>query len=145
MATKSTKGTWKPQTEYVTLPSGQQPRIRRIDVISLIMEDGNVPDNVMNLITSGGDLTELKGEDTTAFVRLMNETCRQVFVEPRIVDNPDYDSNEIRVTDVEFRDKLYLWQHLMGGATQQVARFPEEQNPSGDAAPAREILREAAE
>lgn len=142
---QSTRGQWKPNTEFVTLPSGNSPRIRKLDVVSMIMDDGNVPDTLLALISQGGDMTQLSGNDMMALVKILNQMCRAVFVEPAIVDAPDYDANQISIYDVEFADKMSLFQYLVSGESVQAANFRQEQGADGDAAPSGEVIREAAE
>lgn len=142
MATDN-KPTWKPQTQFVTFPSGQRARVKRIDVVSLILDGGNVPDNVIGFMLNGGNPTEMTGADASALLKAMNQALRATFISPAIVDEPDYENDQISIFDVELADKMWYWQWLMTGTeVGNVARFPQEQGGNGSVAPESEIIRE---
>ena len=122
---------WK-QGEVVQLPSGKVAKLKKPDVLDLIMQDGKVPDALAPLIFSNpnADLSklgqvELTPEVLTALIPTLNRMVKACFMEPRVADNPGED--EISVGDVDFKDKLYLFQWALGGEGQAATTFPQKQ------------------
>lgn len=121
---------WK-QGEVVQLPSGFVARLKRPDVIELILDDGKVPDVLMPLIFGQQvkpgrqpNTEEITPEMLELLVPTLKKMTKACFVEPRISDTPD--ENSIGVEDVPFADKLWVFQWAIGGQGQTAATFPQK-------------------
>lgn len=122
---------WK-QGEVVQLPSGCVARLKRPDVIDLIMDNGKVPDVLMPLIFGNKGVKQGRqpnaDEITPDMLEMLLPTLRKMvkacFVEPRVMDEPD--DNSIGVDDVAFADKLWVFQWAIGGQAQVAAGFPKQ-------------------
>lgn len=121
---------WK-QGEVVQLPSGKVARLRKPDVINLILADGHIPDAFMPILF-GKDAkpgqpadVEMTPELLQDILPTMNTIIKACFVEPRIVDTPD--DTTLGVNDVAWADKLWVFQWVFGGQGQAAATFPSQQ------------------
>lgn len=130
--------------EVVTLPSGKRARLRRPDVIELIMADGQVPDFLTPVVLAGlrgqdvdqqATEFEVTQENIGAIFELVNTIARAAFVEPTISDKPDAElgENEIRLEHVGFGDKTWIMNWAMGAESASAGRFRTE--PSGGVGP----------
>lgn len=128
---------WKRPGELHQLPSGKIVKLRRTSPISIIMRAGNVPDSLaqiaMDAINGGGKngakTVEFKKSDLGMIADLMDTVNKAVFMEPEIVDNPDYERGQIAISDVDENDKIWVmtWAMNPGGEAPAAERFPEEQ------------------
>lgn len=121
---------WK-QGEVVQLPSGKVARLKKPDVINLILANGRIPDVFMPILFGkdarqgqSADI-ELTPELLQDMLPMMNTIIQVCFVEPRIVDNPD--ENTLGVNDVAWADKLWVFQWVFGGQGHAAATFPRQQ------------------
>lgn len=131
--------TWKRQTMVVDFPSGAQAEMTRPDALSLMSEDGAIPDMffaAMNDAQSGKNPMEgLDASETRAFLKTIMYLAEQLalrhFVNPRIVENPDYENGEISIDDVKamsMEDKQFLtnWAMNSEDPVDLLARFRQE-------------------
>lgn len=131
-------------TEIKTLPSGKVARLRKPDVIDLIMGDGTIPDALTPIIMAGLkgeqvtdqiDWAKLTPEQIAGLFGLLNKVAAGAFVEPRIVDKPESEmgDGEIGIEHVEFNDKNFVFSWAMGADGGKAARFPSQ--PAGSVGP----------
>lgn len=132
----------KNRVREITFPSGGIAEVRTVSVTSMIMNDGSIPDTLYEFMLDGvgqngsANLASLNGnsrETLQSMVDLQNQVARDAFVSPRIVDEPDYDNDEIHIDDVSDADKGFLLGWLMGGGdpADALARFLEGQQAGG--------------
>lgn len=121
---------WK-SGEIVQLPSGKVAKLRRPDALSLLLDDGRLPDALGPLIfgekNEGGVAAEIEltPETLTALVPILDKLAVACFVEPRVVENAQGDEVLIPA-DIAFNDKLFLFQWIFGEAGTLAGRFPVE-------------------
>lgn len=135
-------GEWK-RGELVRLPSGKIARLKKPDILSMVMEDGKIPDALTPLIFGKESQTaikqgrnpeiELTPEVIVSLTPVLNKLAKGCFVEPRVVDKPGDD--EIAPLDVEFNDKLFLFQWVFGEQGQAASRFPAQQVANAETLP----------
>lgn len=116
--------------ELITLPSGNVARLRPVAVDALLAT-GRIPD-----LLSGVAAKTLWSETDTAtiaddgklakeYTDLINLVVPLAMLEPRVVDNPEGDG-EIALDDLEFADKVAVFNLAIGGAT-ALKMFREQQ------------------
>lgn len=137
---------WKnaKRTEEVELPSGRTMLVQRPNLMSMVLNSGTVPDFMMGFIEKsfGGQKPKsdsmsqtIKQEDLPFLVELMNMAAIGCAVSPKVVrENPDYDADQIELSDLTDDEKTFLLGYALGGelASPQVAAFPVESNGSVD-------------
>lgn len=149
---KPTSGaTWrKPRTEgeVVTLPSGNVARLRPVALDQLIIS-GKLPDLLTPIAAKSlwteTDTSTIADQVETAkgFAELVNLVVPLAMMEPRIVADPQAD-DEIAMDDIEFSDKIAIFQLATGGST-VLRAFRERQEANVDAVPDSEDVRPATE
>lgn len=115
--------------DILTLQSGLTVRLRRPEISKLIAR-GFIPAQLvqrfMNLKpeTSKGNI---KPEDIEALLELQTLTTKYALLEPKIVDEPNYENNEISIEDLDTEDIEEIWAYANGGV-EEVAKFRQERN-----------------
>lgn len=109
------------QGEIVTLPSGNVARLRPVAVDALLAA-GRIPDLLSGIAakalwteTGTASIAE-QAEQAKGFADLINLIVPLAMLEPRVVDAPEGDG-EISLDDVEFSDKIAIFQLATGGST----------------------------
>ncbi|TXH53012.1 MAG: hypothetical protein E6Q97_14395 [Desulfurellales bacterium] len=107
--------------EIVTLPSGNVARLRPVAVDALLAA-GRIPDLLSGIAaktiwveTDTATIAE-QAETAKSFADLINLIVPLAMLEPRIVAEPEGDG-EISLDDVEFADKVAIFQLSTGGST----------------------------
>ncbi|MBZ0293564.1 MAG: hypothetical protein K8L99_13435 [Anaerolineae bacterium] len=135
---------FKPKVEEVPLPSGAVVVLRHPNVLGMIMSNGNVPDALAQFVTdimASGKNPVADGDTNNLpmLYEMANLAVRSAFISPKVVDDgvePDYDHDEIAITDVQDMDKLAIlnWS-IQGGDASKLASFLEEQGNGAAAGP----------
>lgn len=109
------------QGEIVTLPSGNVARLRPVAVDALLAA-GRIPDLLSPIAaktlwveTDTASIAE-QAESAKGFADLINLIVPLAMIEPRVVDNPEGEG-EIALEDVDFSDKIAIFQLATGGST----------------------------
>lgn len=149
---KPTSGaTWrKPREEgeVVTLPSGNVARLRPVALDQLIIS-GKLPDLLTPIAAKSlwteTDTASIGDQVETAkgFAELVNLVVPLAMLTPRIVADPQAD-DEISMDDIEFSDKIAIFQLATGGST-VLRAFRERQEADVDALPDSEDIWSEAE
>lgn len=118
---------WKQHTEIVTLPSGNDVTLKQVDILSILSENGDVPNFLLDLMSGGGG-GDVKMRDMLASMPLLNRIARLAFVSPAIVDESSK-AEGISIHQVGMYDKLAVMMWCMSGkeAVDAVRRFLEQQ------------------
>jgi hypothetical protein len=145
---KPTSGaTWRKsreEGEVVTLPSGNVARLRPVALDQLIIS-GKLPDLLTPIAAKSlwteTDTSTIADQVETAkgFAELVNLVVPLAMLTPRIVLDPQAD-DEIAMDDIEFSDKIAIFQLATGGST-VLRAFRERQEASVDALPDSEDVR----
>jgi len=128
-----TKGSAWRTTEDVELPSGNVARLRKPDVLALIMSNGEIPDVLSAQLLAGMQggaapkQIELTAENVSGLLEVVNTVTRASFVLPRIVDKPEAEmtEDEIGIEHVAFNDRVFVLKWAMGGSIAAAQRFPD--------------------
>ena len=115
----------------VKLPSGFVARLRPVSIYDLVSE-GQIPDiltpiALQTLITGGVEVQDDKAaaQRTADFVNVL---VKHAFLKPRIVDEPDPESNyEIALEDVLGIDRTFIFTWLVGGQVDALRGFLDQQ------------------
>jgi len=130
---KVTKGSdWRRDREEgvpVELPSGKIAALRGINV-GFLIKSGKMPQFIrtqMSDMLSGRDTEPAHptDSDTVEILDFYDDLCRMVFVNPRVVDNPQED-DEISIDDIPYMDKIFI-QNLMYTPVSELNSFREKQ------------------
>lgn len=117
--------------EEVQLPSKRVVKLRQLDVISLIAENGDIPNFLMAQINGrASQQKDITAAELMRFLPFLNQLARLMFVEPAIVSAEEARAGlGITLGQVPLNDKLALVTYGMGGAgaVSAVERFPEPQ------------------
>jgi hypothetical protein len=122
---------WKQNSEIfkdVEFPSGCIADLKRLNTTQMITDDGSIPDAMYEAMMGGNQAQDEKaimrqlkeaGVSLREFVQkstsLSENAAVKVFVSPRIVENPNYNNDEIALSDLTDADKAFLWQWLTQG------------------------------
>lgn len=131
---------WKPQTWRTALPSGKVVELKKPSVFALIADDGSIPDTAFEMFTQkpNGKTEETPEQAAKSMreqMRVMLSMARVVVpnavVSLRVITDgePDYESGEIHLHDMDEQDQMFLvtW-GLQGGEPEvALARFLEQQ------------------
>jgi len=119
---------WKQTTSQVTLPSGNEVTLRQVDVLSILSENGDVPNFLLDIMNGGGK-GEVKVTDMLAAIPLLNRIARLCLVTPRIAEDEDTGDGGISIHQVVMYDKLAIMMWCMGGeaAIRAIRNFLEQQ------------------
>lgn len=117
--------------EIVELPSGKVARLSRVNVETLIVILGDLPNELTQIIADmilGKEEISLEIDslkDLTGFIDLTSAICQASFLEPKIVENPQKD-DEIAAGYIDLDDKTFVfereWSRLL-----KLEPFREEQ------------------
>lgn len=128
---------WINQTdgEVVRLPSGMSASLRNVDVLDLLLEDGSVPDILIQLAAGAqGGFEAMSPQQQIEMLNQMkpflDRLCRASFVAPRLGETDDPESNQIAVSRVSIVDKLFIFREKFGGLQALAGAFPAQ--PDGD-------------
>lgn len=127
---------WKRKTEIVQLPSGLVAELKKPSVVSLALRGGRLPESLSAIVFDS--LNGRKRKDDTdgwqpqnmgEVADLMDVICVGAFVNPKIVENPDYEQGQIAIEDVDEQDKMWVlnWAGVGGGELASARRSPNEQ------------------
>ena len=112
----------------VELPSGNKPKIKQIDLMSLLARKRGIPEILIPIVErqinpkakrafEKGEVN-LDDEDTTEMSQFLDWLCTKVFVEPKAT----YDEQPATVTeayvlveDISLEDKMHVLAWVMGG------------------------------
>lgn len=149
--------TWRqPRLEgyVVNLPSGNFARLRPV-AIDILIANGKIPDLLTPIAArslweeTATDQIANQAEMAKGFADLVNIIVPAAMMQPRIVDNPQGD-DEISLDDLDFGDKLAIFQLATGGSAtlkafckQQAANLAALLNSEGDGKPAQPVDRPA--
>lgn len=139
--------------ELVKLPSGNVARLRRPDLLDMVMS-GQVPDSLTPIVEKAffeAPDEQSREETGRAFVQeaglagfneLLRLICQAAFLEPHIMDDPQAE-DEISYGDLDFADKMFVFTWAAGEVA-DLEKFPTE--PDGGVEPVHvgEGLRETA-
>lgn len=121
--------------EEVTLPSGKVVRLRRPDLVDLLMGNGDIPDVLTNMIVdsiNGGGRKEfeINKETLPQLIESINVIAKAVFVEPKLWNEIYADEAQgiIPIGWVSFADKTHVFAWAMGAQFQPAETFPAQQN-----------------
>lgn len=119
---------WKQNRQIykdVEFPSGATADLQRVDTQAMIAEDGSIPDTFYSLAIeqeqaqATGQPMSLSGAQAKEFMQMQGyitmQAARKAYVSPRIVDEPNYDNDEIAIEDLTPADKQFLWKWLTEG------------------------------
>lgn len=135
---------WRAKAHKVRLPSGLEAEMRKPDMLELMLEDGNVPDSLLDAAMTGnqqsafvmegeshmrdsgndGSLISMMRDKEQArlLVELRNRAVLAAMVAPRVVlADADYEET-VLLSDIEFQDKMFIMSWAMGGGDQQFAQ-----------------------
>ena len=139
--------TWrKPREvgETVRLPSGNIATLRPV-ALDQLMLSGKIPDLLTPIAakslwteTDTGMIAD-QVETAKGFAELVNLIVPAAVIEPRIVAEPAAD-DEITLADIEFSDKIAIFQLATGGAT-VLKSFREQQEKRVEPVPDGEDVR----
>lgn len=102
--------------EHILPGRGMAVVLRKPDLSALILEHGGeVPGGLTQQL-----MGELKGrpnwkgwqpeeDDMPGINRLIDLICRAALVSPRVVDDPDYDHDEIEIRDLVTDERMYIF------------------------------------
>lgn len=129
---------WKRKTEVVQLPSGAVAELKKPSVISLALRGGRLPESLSAIVFDSlngrkrQDTENWKPENPGEIADLMDVICTGAFVNPAIVEQPDYEAGQISIEDVQEEDKLWVlnWAGVGGGELPSARRSPDEQTGS---------------
>lgn len=116
------------RSEVCQLPSGCVAELKKPDILDLMLdEETGIPDLLMAQMFAGTGTPAT--EDVVGSVGrispLLKQVCISAFVNPRIVAVAEAD-DEITIEDVEFQDRMWVLNWVMGDAAGMI-RFPGEQ------------------
>lgn len=128
--------------DILTLQSGLTVRLKRPDVTQIIAK-GLIPANMvqrfMNL--QGKDETAVKAEDIEAVMIFQRAVAKYALMQPTVVDEPDYDQDQISIDDLESGDLDEIWAYVNGGIS-AVELFREKRTSGVSARPNSEAVSE---
>lgn len=113
--------------------------LRKIDMLSLIDHKGDIPDPLTNMLfstTTGGNITQkpvgTDPKELALFLELLNRVVIACFVAPQLTteQNPSVESGLVYVNDIEFNDKLHVFNWATGGRLYPQASTFSEKSPS---------------
>lgn len=116
--------------EVVQLPSGNYARLRPV-ALDMLVAKGEIPDFLTNVaamtlwVETDMEKASENGELLKQFTELVNLIVPAVFMDPKIVDDPQAD-DEISIEHVSFTDKAAAFQLAIQGA-EAMRRFREQQ------------------
>ena len=127
---------WR-QGEILELPSGNVAEVKRPSAISMMLEDGTIPDSFIGIVSGNingqPQASEQQGysrEDIKAILDLTVKICRAAFVKPRIVppnQEADYTNDEISIDDVSEADRMFVMNWAFGSeVAANAAKFRSE-------------------
>lgn len=134
--------------ETVRLPSGNIATLRPV-ALDQLMLSGKIPDLLTPIAAKSlwteTDTSSIADQVETAkgFAELVNLIVPAAMLAPRIVEVAEAD-DEITLADIEFSDKIAIFQLATGGAT-VLKSFREQQEERLAASPHGEDLRPATE
>jgi len=135
--------------ETVRLPSGNVAVLRPVALDHLIIS-GKLPDLLTPIAAKSlwteTDTATIADQVETAkgFAELVNLIVPAALLLPRVVDNAQDDDDEIELADIEFADKVAIFQLSTGGST-VLRTFREQQEKHVEPVSDSENLRTASE
>lgn len=142
--------------ETLELPSGRDCVVRPPNALTMIMEDGDVPDFLyanflQGFQTGNGAVAQQElgaREQLKQTSQFINRVVQRSLVSPKIVDgNPDHEDDEITIDMVEDGDKWHIFGWAMAKVgmedTEVLKSFLEKQKAGVDAAPDGKNLRKS--
>lgn len=143
---------WKkpaPRIQQMVLPSGNEVVLNKPDLVGLVANNaGLIPDQltpqVADQIEGKPMPTKISLKDWPRLGEFIDMVCKTCFVHPVIVDNPDYDKDELSLADIEPEDKLFVFKWALPGEVQLLSQFPQKQGANVGAASEMPELRDNA-
>lgn len=104
--------------KVVTLPSGLLCRVKRPSIQKLL-RDGHIPSDV-----AAGLANQTPGQsaDINDLLTIATAIAKEAFVDPQIVDEPDYAKGQIAVTDLDENDLAFIVTFVQTG-NEDIAKF----------------------
>lgn len=139
----STAADFKKKQAPITLPSGQNVRMRRTS-LQAFMTTGIIPNKLMEVaqkaISKGKDpeMSELAGIITdegqlTDMIRMMDDAVVHVMIEPKVLPLPEEgeerDPDQLYIDEIDDEDKMFIFNWAVGG-TADVEQFRGEATSS---------------
>lgn len=116
--------------EVYTLPgSGRNARLRTVSLLALAARAGTVPNPLAHQVLKleGVSRTPKNEQEQITnyreFAAGYAEVAKLCFVEPRVVDEPNYDAGEIAPADLTEHDLIWLYGTFVKGVADDRARF----------------------
>jgi hypothetical protein len=146
------------KVENVKLSSGNEAILREVDPAALIMANADT-DSIPEWLTAqvieeftnpkkrkGTLKVPLDRKSLPVYGKFIELVVKAAMVSPRIVDDPNYDNDEIGMVDVKMRDRMEIFARVMPGEEFAAAeKFPEQHNGSVEPARTGEGLPEVAQ
>lgn len=116
----------------ITLPSGKVVKVKKLS-ITFMVKNKMFPPDLVNLMmrfqnpTTAGIRNQDEAEKIIQAMEIIIKAC---MLEPRVVDQPNYDNNEISPDDLEDDDKVFVYQWAQGGLAEAKSFRSEEPNAS---------------
>lgn len=130
---------WLNSGELVELPSGNVARCRPVDIMTIIDNNGDMPNIIQNQLNREQDGTPPSNPSFNEVIEAMpflNRIARAVIVEPKIVSTVEQvEAGEgIMLEHIALNDKFALMTFAMGGkeAVEAARNFLQEQSISLD-------------
>ena len=123
----------------VTLPSGNVCKLRPV-ALDVLLKNGTLPDLLSPIaakalwIETNTEAIGDQAEMAKGFADLANIVTAAAMLEPRVVEVAEAD-DEVTLDDIEFADKIAIFQLATGGST-VLRKFHEQQNT--DVSPTRD-------
>lgn len=118
----------KEQGELLELTSGLTIKVKRPEIAKLI-SSGIVPANLVQVFLNqkGKSTDNISAEDLSKLMQFQKIVAQNSVIEPKIVDEPDYNNGEIALEDIEDTDLEDIWQYVNGGL-EAVKSFREQRS-----------------
>jgi len=115
------------QGEPLELPSGLVVKVRRPEIPKLIADELIPADLVQEFIKVQSDTSNLNATQLVKLMQFQKAMAKHALLEPKIVDEPNYDSGEISIDDLDQDDLDVVWSYVNGGS-KAVAQFREQRD-----------------
>jgi hypothetical protein len=112
------------QPKSFTLPvTGLTVMVKRPSIKQLLAQ-GHVPDKIaqriINLPPDAQGKTSVSKKDLPDFIELQKVVVKHAMVSPEVVDEPDYDNNQIAITDLVDDDVDAIFDYVTQGVRPKV-------------------------
>jgi hypothetical protein len=120
------------QPHTLTLPSGLVVSLKRPS-IKILISSGVIPDaiagKIMNMDKDTSGKTVIRPQQMHDIVEFQKIVATHALVSPKVVDQPDYDNNEISIDDIDADDQDAIMSFVVEGveADKTAASFRDKQ------------------